>query len=200
LNGTTLAFPAPNAFGASLYLRALLIEKEKITFKPVYVGTHQNVYRHVLYGDVQAGGGLESTLEREPAAVQRKLKVLYRTPDSAAHPLAANPRVPKQVSDKIVQALRHMALNPDDQKLLRRVGLDDAIPADYARDYGPLEKLKLDRHILIEPQHSQDVRRAVPRKTWPRACPLPLQRHYGHGLPLAGAQGAARVSTSRGHR
>lgn len=37
LNGKTLAFPAPNAFAASLLMRATLIEDEKITFKPVYV-------------------------------------------------------------------------------------------------------------------------------------------------------------------
>lgn len=152
LNGATLAFPAPNAFGASLYLRALLIEKEQITLKPVYVGTHQNVYRHVLYGDAQAGGGLESTLNREPVEVQRRLKVLYRTPDSAPHPLAAHPRVPKEVSDKLAQTLRRMASDPAGRKLLQRVGLDTPIPADYARDYAPLEKLKLDRHLQIEQQ------------------------------------------------
>lgn len=152
LNGATLAFPAPNAFGASLYLRALLTEKEKITLKPVYVGTHQNVYRHVLYGDAQAGGGVESTLNREPVEVQRRLKVLYRTPDTAPHPLAAHPRVPKEVSDMVVQALLHIESDPAGKKLLQRVGLGTSIPADYARDYAPLEKLKLDRHIQIEPQ------------------------------------------------
>ena len=150
LNGATLAFPAPNSFGASLYLRALLSEKEKISVTPVYVGTHQNVYRHVLLGDAQAGGGVQATLEREPAGVKRQLNELYRTPGSASHPLAAHPRVPKEVSDKIIRVLRRMALDPEGKKLLHRVGLSDAIPADYARDYAPLEKLKLDRHVVVE--------------------------------------------------
>jgi len=34
-----IAFPSPNAFAASLYMRALLTEKEKIVFKPLYVKT-----------------------------------------------------------------------------------------------------------------------------------------------------------------
>lgn len=56
LNGARIAFPSPNAFGASLYMRALLAEREGIDFTPVYVGTHRNAYRHVLLGEEAAGG------------------------------------------------------------------------------------------------------------------------------------------------
>lgn len=150
LKGSTLAFPSPNAFGASLYMRALLSEQEHIDFTPTYVGTHQNVYRHVLYDDAQAGGGVEATLEREPSGVRNQLHILYRTPDSASHPLAVHPRVPRKIADKLSQALRRMAADPEGKKLLAATELENAVPADYQRDYGPLEKLNLERYVVIK--------------------------------------------------
>jgi len=148
LNGSTIAFPAPNAFGASLFMRALLGEQEKITFTPSYVGTHQNVYRHVMYGEASAGGGIEATLEKEPEAVRRQLTVLYRTPNTASHPLAVHPRVPKEIADKVLQALLRIAATPEGNTLLNKVELDNAQPADYEHDYAPLEKLKLMRYVV----------------------------------------------------
>lgn len=150
LNGKTLAFPAPNAFGASLYMRALLIEKEGIRFTPDYVGTHQNVYRRVMMGEAAAGGGIASTLEKEPVALQSRLHVLFTTPGVAPHPLAAHPRVPRAVREKILAALLKLDRDPAGRKLLADVELDKIISADYARDYLPLEKLKLDRHAVTQ--------------------------------------------------
>lgn len=148
LNGKTLAFPAPNAFGASLYMRALLIEKEGIRFTPDYVGTHQNVYRRVMMGEAAAGGGIVSTLEKEPAALQNRLHVLFTTPGVSPHPLAAHPRVPRAVREKIISALLKLDRDPAGHKLLADVELDKIVSADYARDYLPLEKLKLERHAV----------------------------------------------------
>lgn len=148
LNGKTLAFPAPNAFGASLYMRALLVEKEGLRFAPDYVGTHQNVYRRVMMGEAAAGGGINATLEKESAALQGRLNILYTTPGVAPHPLAAHPRVPKMARDKITAALLKLGSDPGGRKLLADVELDKVISADYARDYLPLEKLKLERHVV----------------------------------------------------
>ena len=50
LKQQAVAFPAPNAFAASLYTRALLA-KQNIAVIPHYVKTHSNVYRNVLVGD-----------------------------------------------------------------------------------------------------------------------------------------------------
>jgi phosphonate transport system substrate-binding protein len=148
LNGKTLAFPAPNAFGASLYMRALLIEAEGLRITPSYVGTHQNVYRHVLMGEAAAGGGIIATLEKESAALQNRLHVLYTTPGVAPHPLAAHPRVPQAAREKIIAALFKIDSEPLGRKLLADVELDKIVRADYARDYLPLEKLKLERHTI----------------------------------------------------
>ncbi len=150
LNGKTLAFPSPNAFGASLYMRSLLAEKEKITFRTTYVGTHQNVYRHVLLGEVAAGGGVGATLEKESAGMQSRLTVLYTTPGVASHPLAAHPRVPAEVRERLTAALLKLDRDPAGRKLLAAVELDHTLAADYARDYAPLEKLKLGQYTQIE--------------------------------------------------
>jgi phosphonate transport system substrate-binding protein len=146
LYGKTLAFPSPNAFGASLYMRALLKEKENLEFTPSYVGTHQNVYRHVLLGEAAAGGGIAATLEKEPAAVQVRLAVLYTTPGVPSHPLAAHPRVPAEVRDRVAAALLRLDRDPEGRKLMQAVELDRTLAVDYSRDYAPLEKLQLGQY------------------------------------------------------
>lgn len=148
LNGKTLAFPAPNAFGASLYLRALLSEKEGLRFDKRYVGSHQNVYRHVLMGDASAGGGISATLKREPAVMQARMRVLYTTPGVAPHPLAAHPRMPQAARDKISAALLRLESDPAGRKLLADVELGQVTVADMERDYLPLQRLKLDQHVV----------------------------------------------------
>jgi phosphonate transport system substrate-binding protein len=150
LNGKTLAFPSPNAFGASLFMRALLTEKEHIDFTPIYVGSHQNVYRSVLLGDALAGGGISNTLNMEPVAVQSRLTVLYSTPPVASHPLAAHPRVPEEVRERVKAALLKLDRDPAGHKLLAAVELEHIQPADFQRDYAPLERLKLDRYAKSE--------------------------------------------------
>lgn len=150
LQGGKVAFPSPNAFGASLYMRALLAEKEKIAFTPVYVGTHQNVYRHVILGDEAAGGGIVMTLEHEPVAVKSRLRILHKTPEFSSHPLAAHPRVSKEIREKVTQALLALKEDVAGRKLLEDVELGGAVAADYIRDYQPLEKLKLDRYLVVD--------------------------------------------------
>ena len=46
LNGKEIAFPAPNAYAASLYVRARLSETFNLKFTPRYLETHTDVYRH----------------------------------------------------------------------------------------------------------------------------------------------------------
>lgn len=148
LNGARIAFPSPNSFGASLYMRALLAEKERVQFTPVYVGTHQNVFRHVLLRDEMAGGSIETTLQREPAPLQRRLRVLYKTPEAASHPIAVHPRVPPELRDRIVRALLALRQDATGRKLLDDVELGGLQVADYRQDYQPLETLRLERYVL----------------------------------------------------
>lgn len=143
LNHSKIAFPAPSAFGASLYLRALLT-KEKVAFEPVYVGTHSNAYRAALRGSSAAGGGVLRTLEREPDAIRNRLRILYKTPGVPAHPVVAHPRVPEAVREKVALALQALSREEQGQALLVRIQLPQPVRASYARDYQSLSQLHLE--------------------------------------------------------
>lgn len=146
LEGQSLAFPAPNAFGASLLIRAHLAENERVHIQPVYARTHTNAYRHTLSGKTAASGGLRATLEREPPDVQAGLRILMETPGSAPHPLSAHPRVPVAVRQALQAAWLQLSQEPALQTAFQDVPMPKPVKADHARDYLPLERLKLDRY------------------------------------------------------
>lgn len=150
LNGKALAFPAPNSFAASLYMRALLAEQEKIRITPLYLKTHSNVYRHVIMGEAVAGAGVNNTLKREPPEVQAQLRLLFETPGVPSHPLVAHPRVPEGLRQTVTNTLLEMQNDPAGQKLLTDIQMPKPVRADYAKDYQPLEKLGLEKYLVIE--------------------------------------------------
>lgn len=147
LDGQTLVFPAPNAFGASLWMRALLIERDGLRFTPRYVQTHNNVYRHVALGLAPAGGGVNHTLSQEREEVRRELRVLMETPGAAPHPLSAHPRVPAPLRQALRDGLLALTREPEGQALLREVQLPNLVPADQQADYQPLARYHLERHV-----------------------------------------------------
>ena len=151
LKGATLAFPAPNAFGASLYMRALLTQEKNIQFKSEYVTTHSNVFRNVIIGRAQAGGAIRQTLEQESPALQAQLRVLYETPPAYSHPVTAHPRIPAQVREALLQAFLKMGANPAFADQLKAIQIAKPVKADF-KDYAPLEKLGLERFVVINKQ------------------------------------------------
>jgi phosphonate transport system substrate-binding protein len=148
LDGKEVAFPAPNAFGASLWIRALLAEREKIRIVPVYVKTHANAFRHVATGKAAAAGGIAATLAEEPEELRAALRVLLETPDVAPHPLSAHPRVPEAIRRVVVETLLAMTRDAGGQSLLKDIQLPSPVRADHARDYQPLEKYGLEKYVV----------------------------------------------------
>lgn len=148
LEGKTIAFPDPNAFIASLYMRALLQEKAKIRFTARYLGTHANVYRHIILGNVAAGAGASLTFAREHPETRAQLRVLYETPGTAPLPLCAHPRVPAALREAVTRAVLEMDKSEDGRALLKRTDLIQPVRASYARDYQPLEKLELQKYAV----------------------------------------------------
>lgn len=147
LAGKEIAYPAPNAFGASLLVRSHLAEVDKVQTQRFYAKTHTNAYRQVIVGKSAAAGGVRATLEKEPEEVRAALRVLWETPGAAPHPLSAHPRVPAQQAQAIANAILKMAAEPQGQELLKAILMPQPVRADYARDYRPLEKLKLDKYV-----------------------------------------------------
>jgi len=147
LHGAKLAFPSPNAFAASLYMRALLVEREGISFTPVYLGNHENVYLQVSNGLMIGGGGVERTLQQQNQTISNQLRVIYRTPGVAPHPLAAHPRVPQAVGKQLTEALLALRTSEQGRRMLQAIQMPLPVKADFQRDYKPLQGLKLDRYF-----------------------------------------------------
>ena len=147
LNGATVAFPAPNAFAASLLPRALL-SRAGIRITPSYVRTHSNVYRAVILSSSLAGGGVNNTLQRERPEVRQRLRVLWRTPPFPAHPFSAAATVPLTVRRRVQEAFLDLGRTAQGRQLLAKVQLPQVVKADYARDYAPLAALGLERYVV----------------------------------------------------
>lgn len=150
LKGQALGFPAPNAFGASLYMRALLSETVKIPYESHYMGTHPNVFRQVLRGEVAAGGSIASALEAEVPEVRNQLRIIFKTPEVASHPVVAHPRLPLSARQALTQAFLTLTKDPAGQALLKDVGMPNPVLAQYERDYRPLEALNLQKYVVRE--------------------------------------------------
>lgn len=150
LNGQTLGFPAPNSFGASLYMRALLTEEVKIKFDARYLGTHSNVYRHVARSETAAGGSVIAALNDEVPELRDQLVVLYKTPDVASHPVVAHPRVPESARKAVTQAMLALSQDETGKALLKGIRTPTPVQANYATDYQPLARLNIQKYVVVE--------------------------------------------------
>ena len=151
LKGKSITFPAPNAFAASLLIRAELAKK-KIEITPVFVKTHSNVYRSVIGKDVIAGGGVNNTLDNEAPEVRQQLRVLFETPAYTPHPIATHPSVPAAVRERFLNAMLKLTHDEQGRKLLDEVNLHKPQAVTYAKHYKPLESLQLDKFLVLNGQ------------------------------------------------
>lgn len=147
LNGSKIAFPAPNAFAASLLIRATL-SQEGVQYDTVYLKTHSNVYRAIIRGDVAAGGGIHSTFVAEPAELKAELSVLMETKRYTAHPFSANARIPVKLQHQIQVALLEIGQTHEGRQLLNDVQLSEPKAVTFAINYQPLEALQLEKFLI----------------------------------------------------
>jgi phosphonate transport system substrate-binding protein len=68
----------------------------------------------------------------------------------ASHPIAVHPRVPAAVQQAVAEAVLGLARDSGAQALLKPVSLSHPVPADYARDYQPLERYQLERYVVLD--------------------------------------------------
>lgn len=144
LEGRVISFPSPNAFAASLLMRAILTNDENIMFTTRYDVTHSNTYRQVLIGNADAGGAVQRTLEKQRPEVQSNLRVIFQTPPTTPHPIGVHPRVPVALRHRLRDALLDLRNSEMGRSLLSSIDMDDPIAADYAKDYAELTSLNLD--------------------------------------------------------
>ncbi|WP_372879615.1 phosphate/phosphite/phosphonate ABC transporter substrate-binding protein [Spongiibacter marinus] len=136
LNGKSIAFPAPNALGASLLMRAELTREHGVNFTPRYVGTHSSAYLNVALGSAAAGGGVMRTLDEQSLALRNRLRILYQTQPVNPHPLVVHPRVPEELVNSLLRVFLTGSAAEKLATLLEQVPIRDAVESsidDYLR-------------------------------------------------------------------
>lgn len=147
LQNKKVAFPAPNALGASLLPRTELKKKYHTDIKAKYVKTHNAVYMNVVLGKTDAGGGVYKTFNKQPPEVQEQLRVIYETTKMAPHPIAAHPSVEAAVIIKVQKALLALGQNEQGKALLKKIPIKQIGQASLA-DYQPLQALGLEEFYV----------------------------------------------------
>lgn len=149
LQGKPVAFPAPNALGASLLMRTELELMHAVKVIPKYVQTHSSVYFNVHFGLTEAGGGVLGTLGRQPQEIRDGLRILYQTRGMPPHPIVAHPRIPEDVRNKVKAGLLALGGTETGAALLRKVPMKKIIAAS-AEDYKVLSTWGLEA-FYVEP-------------------------------------------------
>lgn len=147
LHGRKVAMPAPNALGASLIPRAEFARKFKIAPEISYVKSHASVYRSVVAGTVDAGGGIDSTLEAESPSIKNQLRVLYKTIALPTHPIAAHSRIPASISKRFQEVILAYSESTEGRAQLSKVPILK-IGIASTSEYKVLENMQLDEFFV----------------------------------------------------
>jgi phosphonate transport system substrate-binding protein len=150
LGGSTLAFPSPAAFAASLLTRAHL-KSINVDFKPTYVRSHDSVYKAVAEGLYPAGGGVKRTFASTDPEVRSQLEIAWTTKPFTPHALAAHPRVPQQLVSQIQEALIRLGSREENPKILKPINFNGFAAASH-KDWDDVRALGL---TALDPKRSQ---------------------------------------------
>lgn len=147
LQNQVLAFPAPNALGASLLMRAELANVHGLNIKPNYVKTHSSTYLNVMLGQAKAGGGVMKTLNKQAKNIKDALRIIYKTQKVSPHPIALHPRVSKDVRMKITKALLTLDSSKQGRAMLSKIPMKKIGRANMS-DYKALESMGLEKFVI----------------------------------------------------
>lgn len=143
LDGAEIAFPAPNAVGASLLVRSELSRLFHIRFTPRYVNSHTATYLNVAQGLVPAGGGVQKTFDEQKEATRSLLRVIHTTQAVPSLPIAAHPRIAPAVQQAVRAALLDLAASPEGKALVDEIPMHRPV-ATSVKDYEVLQDMHLD--------------------------------------------------------
>ncbi|ARE40694.1 Phosphonate ABC transporter phosphate-binding periplasmic component [Rhodovulum sp. P5] len=147
LAGKSIAYPAPNALGASLLIRADLDRIFALDYTASYVATHSSAYLNVFLGGADAAGGVMATFRKQDPAIGDQLRVLYETTRVPPHPIVVHPRVPHEAAEAFRKAVLDLAETDEGAALLAQVPFRKAIAAG-ATDYAVLRDLALESYFV----------------------------------------------------
>lgn len=146
LKGQTLVFPAPAAFAATVLVRATLTQ-QGVTITPKFVASHDSVYLNVAQGLYPAGGGVTRTFENLDPALRDQLRILWTTQGYTPHAIAAHPRIPATVVERLRDAMLGLDGDPAGKAALDGIGFKGIAAAQDA-DYNDVRALRIE---LLDP-------------------------------------------------
>jgi len=152
VNDSTLAFPAPAAFAASILTRSHLTGLG-VRYQPKYVSSHDSVYRAVAKGIYPAGGGVKRTFKNVEPEIREQLRILWTTQGYTPHAIAAHPRVRSGDFIEIQQALVAMEQDAEGKTLLESIkikGFETAADSDWN------DVRRLNIHLLKDLQKKKE--------------------------------------------
>lgn len=138
LQNRKIALPSPAAFGASVLPRAEM-KSQGIDFEPVYVKSHDSVYRSVVAGFYPAGGGVQRTFNSMPKELKSQLRIIYRTRKYTPHAFAAGGNLAPEKVQAILQGMLKIAQTaPELLEPIKMKGFEAATDRDWddVRDLG----------------------------------------------------------------
>ena len=144
LHGKEVAFPSPNALGASLLMRTELAELHGVRVVPKYVSTHSSTYIHVVKNLVAAGGGVARTLREQPDGIKDALRILYTTSEVFAHPIVVHPRLAPELRESIQTTLLELA--EGSPELFESIPMKRPTASNFA-DYEGLSAMGLEAYM-----------------------------------------------------
>lgn len=147
LQGKVISFPAPNALGASLLMRADLDAIHGIEFESVYVSTHTSSYLNVVLGRADAGGGVMGTFRKQKDEIKSQLRILYETRRMTPHPVVAHPRVPADIRESVRKAFLDMAATETGSALLAKIPIRKAVTSSI-EDFRELDSWGLEKYFV----------------------------------------------------
>lgn len=126
LKGKTMCWVDPNSTSGYIIPRMMLkangIDPEKDFKRTVEAGSHNNVVIAVYKGDCDAGTtyvDARSSIEKDYPDVKTKVAVLATTPDIPNDNVAYAKAFPKELRDKITQALLEIAASDEGKAALK---------------------------------------------------------------------------------
>ena len=149
LDGIPVAFPAPNAFAATLLVRAELDGFFGIVPKAEFSSTHTSAYLRVALGKNVAAGGVRGTLAAQKPELRDRLRLIYETQEVPRHAVAAHQRVPVEVRENVRQALLEMAKTENGRGLLAKIPMLEPKAASMS-DYYSVRELHMGDYLAKE--------------------------------------------------
>ena len=77
-------------------------------------------------------------------------RTIYETPGYRSHPIITSTNVSPALREKILQSFIALNRTEHGRALLNGVQLNEPIPVSYQKDYLPLEKLNLEKLVVLD--------------------------------------------------